>query len=297
MAVKKQAPKKQVLKKPPPKTPPRKKAAPTKPKHLAIEVFREEARLADLARARARILRGTVAAADATRTNARRPRAMARAVSRPTTGFDPLDAAGNRLTGAVRTQPARDRLCVANATATAIEALASRTADSVDNLPTLSARHIFDLSGKQESLSPTALGVAGGVLEDACFPRTTACDDPEKHRWRAGMQRLDAIDDPVIEMCAALRNGALLVISVPIFDNFADFTGPTVFKPSGREIGAHALCIVGYSVDPAAVAWIVQNSYGPTWGDNGYARIAWEDKHMQAERVVYTVQGLVPPGP
>ena len=109
------------------------------------------------------------------------------------------------------------------------------------------------------------------------------------------MQRLDAISDPVIEMCAALRNGALLVISVPIFENFATFTGTGVFRPASREIGAHALCIVGYSVDAGAGGWIVQNSYGAAWGDGGYARIAWEDKHMQAERVVYTVQSLVPP--
>ena len=109
------------------------------------------------------------------------------------------------------------------------------------------------------------------------------------------MVRLDAIGDPVIEMCAALRNGAMLVISVPIFENFAAFTGAAVYRPSGREIGAHALCIVGYNVDQGAGDWIVQNSYGSTWGDGGYARIAWEDRHMQAERVVYTVQGLVPP--
>ncbi len=251
--------------------------------------------MADLARARAKLVRQTTASVDATRT--RSPRMAGRAtLLRPSSGFDPRDGAGSRLVGAIREQPAHDRMCVAHATAVAIEAFISRKKSSVAALPSMSVSHIFQLSGDQELLSPTARGVAQGVFESACFPRTPACGDPMQHAWPAAMTRLDAIDDPVAEMCAAVRGSDLLVIAVPVFENFSAFLGAGVYVPSGRELGAHALCIVGYDASTRGGAWIVQNSYGVAWGDTGFGRVAWEDRDLQPERVVYRVQGVVAPG-
>ena len=263
--------------------------------HIPLSVYEEEVRLADLARSRAHVLRRTTAATDATRTRARRSATRA-AATRPTSGFDPRDRAGSRLAGAVREQPTHDRMCVAHATAVAIESFISRKTASVAGLPSLSVSHIFDLSGDQELLSPTARGVSEGVLESACFPLTPACGEPAQHAWRTAMTRLDAIDDPVAEMCASLRNGELLVISVPVFENFAGFTGTGVYAPNGTELGAHALCILGYDASAAGGSWIVQNSYGSSWGDAGCARVAWQDADLQPERVTYRVQGVLAPG-
>jgi C1A family cysteine protease len=263
--------------------------------HIPLSIYEEEVRLADQARSRAQVLRRTTAAADVTRTRGRRSATRA-AATRPTSGFDPRDGSGARLAGAVREQPSHDRMCVAHATAVAIESFISRKSASVAALPSLSVSHIFQLSGDQELLSPTARGVSEGVLESACFPPTPACANPALHAWRTAMTRLDAIDDPVAEMCAALRGGDLLVVSVPVFANFSDFVGSGVYSPGGQELGAHALCILGYDASAGGGSWIVQNSYGSSWGDAGCARVAWEDSDLQPERVTYRVQGVLAPG-
>jgi len=270
--------------------------------HLPVSVHRREVALADLARERARLLERSIAPADVTRVATRRSGGAASvgvrgaaaggaaaAVPRPTTSHDPRNQAGQRLTGAVRTQPAGDRRCVAHATAAAMEAFLRRDAAPDGDDVSFSIRHIFELSGRQELLGPTALGVAEGVFEGACFPRTSGCTDPASHRWRAAMHRLTVTSDPVAAMSAALRDGELLVVSIPMFSDFAAFSGGSVYRPRGQEIGAHALCIIGYQVDGGNGAWLVQNSFGEGWGDDGYARIAWEDDRLEPERVVYAV--------
>ncbi len=46
-----------------------------------------------------------------------------------------------------------------------------------------------------------------------------------------------------------------------------------VIAPSNRQIGGHAFAIVGYN----SQGFIVQNSWGPTWGTKGYAIWLYED--------------------
>ncbi|MDZ7630254.1 MAG: C1 family peptidase [Gemmatimonadaceae bacterium] len=272
-----------------------KKSAPPRRTFLPIRSHLEEARVADRARQLALVERRTRAATDVTRVRRRGGTAAARTVAtRPTTGFDPRDG-GVRLTGAIQLQPPNDRRCTAYATVTAVEAYVCRRAQSLTARPALSVSHLFSLSGNQETLGATADAVKDGVLEAACFPPTPSCDDPAAHTWRAAMSRLIALDDRVAEMCAALRAGQLLVVSVPVFRNFAAFTGTEVYRARGARVGAHALCIIGYEADATGGRWIVQNSFGPDWGDGGYARIAWNDGDVEPERVVYRVEEVAHP--
>lgn len=55
-----------------------------------------------------------------------------------------------------------------------------------------------------------------------------------------------------------------------------DFAG-VYYRPDCyvREIINHAVLIVGYGTDPKhGDYWLAKNSFGETWGEEGYLRIA-----------------------
>jgi C1A family cysteine protease len=74
---------------------------------------------------------------------------------------------------------------------------------------------------------------------------------------------------------AALRNGPLQT-TLYVYADFMTY-GSGVYKhTTGSMLGGHAVSIVGY--DDTKRAWIIRNSWGPTWGDNGFAYISYDDQ-------------------
>lgn len=59
--------------------------------------------------------------------------------------------------------------------------------------------------------------------------------------------------------------------------------------PAGATHAAHAVCIVGWGRGNAGPAgdnvpyWIVRNSWGPNWGENGYCRVAFGNYKVSVE--------------
>jgi hypothetical protein len=53
--------------------------------------------------------------------------------------------------------------------------------------------------------------------------------------------------------------------------------GTGVYKhTTGEYLGGHAVSLIGY--DDAKRAWIIRNSWGPTWGENGFAYVSYDDE-------------------
>jgi C1A family cysteine protease len=72
----------------------------------------------------------------------------------------------------------------------------------------------------------------------------------------------------------ALNNGYPVVIGFYVYDSFGapqvSRTGVMPYPNTKRErlLGGHAVLLVGY--DKTRQVYIARNSWGPTWGDNGY---------------------------
>lgn len=73
---------------------------------------------------------------------------------------------------------------------------------------------------------------------------------------------------------AALQSGPVLA-TMHLYAGFENYTGGVYRPPQGLpRLGNHTVELVGY--DDGAEAWIIKNSAGPDWGENGFARIAYE---------------------
>lgn len=64
-----------------------------------------------------------------------------------------------------------------------------------------------------------------------------------------------------------------LVVSFIVFEDFRAYKSGVYSYASGEKDGGHAVLLVGY--DDRLQCFIVKNSWGPDWGENGYFRIAY----------------------
>ena len=79
-------------------------------------------------------------------------------------------------------------------------------------------------------------------------------------------------------LMSCLRDGTPIVFGLKVYKSFenTDASGrvDTPDYDPDKELGGHALAIVGYvSTNPGSTTWIVRNSWGTGWGDNGYCYI------------------------
>jgi len=59
-----------------------------------------------------------------------------------------------------------------------------------------------------------------------------------------------------------------------VYDDFPMYkSGVYTPTPGGKELGGHAIKILGYGSEPVPY-WLVANSWNPSWGDHGFFKIA-----------------------
>lgn len=79
-----------------------------------------------------------------------------------------------------------------------------------------------------------------------------------------------------------------------VYKDFMSYDGKGVYQWDGKSelLGGHAVCIVGWgtTTDTKTPYWIVKNSWGSSWGDNGYFKILRGSNHCQIEENI--VAGL-----
>jgi C1A family cysteine protease len=90
----------------------------------------------------------------------------------------------------------------------------------------------------------------------------------------SGYQRIKSID----EIKHALFINHLVVFGMTVYESFEN-TGSdgivAIPKDGEQELGGHALCVVGYDDNFNNGSFIVRNSWGDTWGDEGYCYIPY----------------------
>jgi hypothetical protein len=77
-------------------------------------------------------------------------------------------------------------------------------------------------------------------------------------------------------------NGPVAVM-MQIYSDFYSFSGGIYEHVTGTLSGGKSMLIVGWGTEGSTPYWIVKNSWGPGWGDDGFFRIARNANHANCE--------------
>jgi hypothetical protein len=140
-----------------------------------------------------------------------------------------------------------------------------------------------------------------GAVYESDFPYTAtnaSCNPPHTH-YETIADWVYIGNDSSVPSTAAIKQAIYdhgpVSAAVCVNSAFQSYTGG-VFNPSGWCFSInHAIVLVGW--DDSVGAWILRNSWGPDWGEDGYMRIAYGKSYVgySANYVVYN--GSTPPTP
>jgi C1A family cysteine protease len=178
--------------------------------------------------------------------------------------------------------------CVAFATIATLETQMNINAKATNAPFEMSPQYLFACGGGScdagwEPDSAVAFLRSDGVPDDACFPYasgakgddmecTSACSDSTSRAVRISGSSAGGGDIEATK--AALAKGPLIT-TLTVYDDFELYTSGVYKHVTGDALGGHAVSIIGYS--DADRAWIVRNSWGTGWGDNGFIKVSWDD--------------------
>lgn len=132
-----------------------------------------------------------------------------------------------------------------------------------------------------------------GAVADSCMPYTSgdgsnatcplpSCsgDGGDSQVFRCPVAHTTMDTDEAIQ--GGVMTAGAVEVGFTVMEDFMNYKGGIYNYSSGLALGGHAVKIVGWGKHFSTFYWIVQNSWGPTWGENGYFRIVNWKTDMQS---------------
>ena len=181
--------------------------------------------------------------------------------------------------------------CVAFATVATLETQYKiSTGFSAFNMK-LSPQHLFACGGGACEFGwfPEAAArylQKSGVPDDACMPYTSGATGQDMECSQscsnAGSRSVKIASYTTPSRSAkdlnavktALQKGPL-VTTLSVYADFMFYASGVYKHTTGEFMGGHAVSIVGY--DDTMQAFIIRNSWGTSWGENGFAHVSYDD--------------------
>lgn len=179
--------------------------------------------------------------------------------------------------------------CVAFATVAAIESRLAIARDEADPAHDLSEAALYFGGGRtcaQGWWPEAALGYARthGLGSEGDFPYP-GTDVPGRDipplAWVTGWE--SAGTSAQRRKALAYRGPVIGILKV--YEDFLQY-GRGIYRHAlGEFVGLHAVAVIGYDDDQGA--WIIKNSWGEGWGEDGFGRIAYNECAIDNEYVFW----------
>lgn len=131
----------------------------------------------------------------------------------------------------------------------------------------------YSVSGTMQFLEAT------GTTDEDCFhyaardlPCESACSD-----WESRIEKIvdwSYVRSDPQEIMEALQSGPVTA-AYTVYDDFFSYSGGVYEHVWGGAAGGHMVSICGYDSENDPPYWICKNSWGPSWGMQGWFYIAW----------------------
>ncbi len=146
-----------------------------------------------------------------------------------------------------------------------------------------------------------------GVVEEECYPyigSDTKCHEKKE------CQRYRSTDYSYVggyfgacneqQMMMDVVNNGPVSVAFEVTDDFQNYRGG-IYKTTGLtdkynpwQLTNHAVLVVGYGEEKGVKFWIVKNSWGGFWGEDGYFRILRGTNELSIESMAVTAKPVVP---
>jgi len=131
-----------------------------------------------------------------------------------------------------------------------------------------------------------------GIVQDSQFPYVSGdgknvpvCpykdDDCTIKRFKVKKGTSRELDCPV-DIKKSIMNGGPVQTGFMVYEDFMHYKSGIYTHKEGKELGGHAVMIIGWGKENGQEYWIAENSWGPTWGEEGYFRIALGECNFDA---------------
>jgi C1A family cysteine protease len=204
--------------------------------------------------------------------------------------FDWRDNNGNWVTPVANQNPCGS--CVIFSEVAQVEAWWKIHNTNLDSMPNLSEQFVLSCGN---IVSCEFGGASGSALEyikttgvpgESCFPYrandtipcTDACANWQEETITIPGWGYVTLEEANVEN---IKNAVYLhplSVTYIVYKDFMAYSGGVYEHVWGEEEGGHEVLIVGWNDE--LECWIVKNSWGPGWGENGYFRIKWGDSQM-----------------
>ena len=152
--------------------------------------------------------------------------------------------------------------------------------------PDLSETHLyFDAGGTYDAGYVNLVDAANylveyGVPDEGCYPDPhRAYDYPFSSlaNWEDRTTKINNwgwVKNTITDIKEALIEHGPLVFCAYFWKDFFTYRNGVYTKGFGRYAGGHVMTIVGY--DDAEQCWIVKNSWGSSWGQDGWLKMSYD---------------------
>lgn len=125
---------------------------------------------------------------------------------------------------------------------------------------------------------------SSGIVSDACFPYTagdgdaapcqsTCSDGSQWQPYYVEASSIQTYTDVASIQTAIMTNGPVEG-AFTVYQDFMSYKSGVYTHKTGSMLGGHAIKILGWGTDNGQDYWLVANSWGTSWGEAGFFRIA-----------------------